>query len=368
MPTFQGQTVALTNRNFSFDKSFILPRGPRNGRVILSGFRLKFRATTLTTGTGAGASGLFARCAKWIRVKDGAGDRRNLSGPGLQSMVTTMLGGRMSPLPTAIAASQSSQTVDFDVPIPFALPGLQSPDDFGFAAADFLAGGQIQVDFGAVADFPALSITSLGDMTCTLLADFWEEIGPPKLRQRDLWQEEVMSGSRSYYVTVGGNLLPYAHIWKDGDNGYTVLTDLLTVTVPALNINAIPNADIRRGYRMNSGVPTPPSVTAQGTSAGYQDQVQSNGVCPFQSPGFMAQLADYPFVADRLNIRTDETSGLNGPSVLSQVVTPMSLAGVQAQLAEAGIRPDAPLVADVPGGGGPEYWGNAWPYIRKRVA
>lgn len=367
MPTFFGQSVDVSQKNFSFDKSFILPRGPRNGRVIISAFRLRFSSTTLDSGTAGVSAGAWAKLAKWIRVKDGAGDRVNCSGPGLQQLNLLELGGRIAPTP-ALAASQTDATVNFDVAIPFVYPGLQSPDDFGFSAADFLAGGQIQVDFGAATDFPTNAITSLGTTTCTLLCDYWEEIGPVRLRQRDLRQQEVMSGSRSYYCTVGGNLLPLAVLWKDGDAGYTALTDLNTITIPALNVNAIPRQDLQRAYRMTSGVPTPPTIAAQATTAGYLDPIVNDAVGILQYPGFNAQLADYPFVADRLNIRTDETSGLNGPSVLSRVVTPMALAGVQAQLAEAGIAPDAPLVADVPGGGGPERWGNAWPYIRKRVA
>jgi len=369
LTTLYGESVAISTQSKTFDRSFLRPRGFRGGQNIIANLGFRFYGTIDTSTAGLAAND-FARLCKRLYVRDGAGDRRNVFGDDLYAWACKMLGNKMTPAGADIAASQTNAAFDFTLMVPFYYPGMESPDDYCMSVADMLNGGSIQMDFAAYTDLPADAVAAaagLADIQCQILADVFEEVSPGKvrLRQRDLLLSEPQSGSRSYKASVEGDFLIDLGLRSTGSAGGTTLTNLTSVSVNQIGINAVARQNLERDFRVNAGVAGYAPIAAD-IAVGKFDPVYQSKLCPIVEPGFGARLQDFISVGDQLTVTTDESSSLSNVRLITHRCLPQDVRVNRAAIAAAGLDPNSVVVeADVEGGGGEGRFEGSWPYIRK---
>lgn len=333
MKPLYSLTQAIDQTTFTPSLGFAPARGRRLGRHIIAAVGLRL-VGTVTTGTAGLLAADIPRMVQRVQVQDAAGLRRDLIGDDAFAYAQAMMGATYGSIGADLGASDDVD-IDFQLMLPFYLPSLQEPSDFCMAVDDLLNGGMLQATFATPAQLPADAVTDLSGVNAQFVLYAFEEVGPVRLRMRDLVKTQTQSSGGGYRFPVNGNLLSSLFIRSVGTAGGTVLTNLTSLSSAELDLVTQTPANLRQMFRATGGVPAGFPTNSDLSPDGFTDLLGTNRIVPIYAEGFGGKLADAIRIEQEVNLTTVEASALSNVRLIGRTILPQSrevnAAAIQAQ-------------------------------------
>lgn len=267
------------------------------------------------TGSSGGPARQFPMMLSRVVFQDGAGERCNLKGSSLRIAAHAELSGQYRD-GYNIATGQTGATQDVFLPVvPILVQDEKEENDHGILLSDVLAGGSLDVTFGA-----ALTFTNYITFTTSSYVQVWAVIreaktssGKVRLAPRWVWKDTEMLQKEDRYDMNGVARWAIAYVGDQTEDDLTAFS-AMNVTSDNLEIYAYPTSVFRDNFRFR-GFPCQERAAA-GAASTEENPFLTGQAFAVIMPRFGQAITELE-AFDRVQLNTDQTNwGSNSPQFI----------------------------------------------------
>lgn len=309
---FRSQPINYAAGRFSIPLDFLSRKGNRPGsRAVIERVLIRV-AGQFDTDAGETLDGQdLHRILTLIEIKDGAGYRRNMTGPQAKLWAQSEYGNQLPDDGADLAAATANQTREIWFALPFSRPNDHGFHDCALPVDDVLGKGEIALTFAADADLPWAGGTGTIDpaTVTTVFVECREEFDVV-LHARDEIGFVGQDAAANLRLPVNGNLLRGLFLHLNGANGGTVVTTVTDLTIEALRLAGVPRIFLKNAYLLDH--PT--------TRVAGDDMVANDRALPIVWPSWQDKQKHWPRIDGTLSGRF--TTTMAAAQLCYHIITP----------------------------------------------